>query len=323
MLGATGLGCALVLGGLGYAATFAVSTSAAPADTGPIAGTTLSSPASTTSAPPTAITPPHPTKSAPAVPGKAGSLSIRPAGGGKATLQWSRGTFASAATITADPDPALGVTITGARNQLVGVVAVTSAGSSVTAFKAPLGVVFSGSRRGYVPVVSADGRHFRALRRLPSPHLTGSQKDGYYVASGGRIQILTKHLTIFGVLSQENRSKWGDIARARTSPPALKILSPAVVGDSVHFTLSVDEPVALLLSAKAAGKTLQIGGESMIGKHRLGGAPAGTKQANIVVGGRYGVNLVFARAWQGRLTITLVAGDNSGNRTTKTVSISR
>src|SRR5262249_18376858 len=134
-------------------------------------------------------------------PGAPGSLVVKPAGGGTLTMQWSDETFTQAGTIQADPDPALGVTLTRATNQLVGVVATATNGAAVTKLNAPLGLVFTKSKKHYVPVSSSDGKHFHKIPLLSRAKLPASQPDGYYLFADGRLEILTHHLTDFGVLS--------------------------------------------------------------------------------------------------------------------------
>lgn len=324
LLGGAGVAVALALGGLGFAATFTV---AGPTDTVvPVPGTTIKSTTARTTTSqattaPTTTAPSAGTVIVPAQPGVPSAVKLHPAGGGSATVQWGGGTFSVDASVTANPDPPLGVTLTGVRNQLVGIVAVSTTGSPIRRLHAPLGVVFAGSKKGYVPVTSTDGKHFKKLARLKQPKLPAGQLDGYYVASGGRIQVLTKHLTIFGVLSSENRAKWGDIAKLRTQPPKLDLISPVASGQTVTFTVTVDEPVALLLSANAEGKSVALDGETTIAHRRLGGPPALVKTVTLARGGSYAVTVVLAQSWHGPLSLVLVAGDSGGNRATKTLAL--
>ncbi|MHB8469575.1 MAG: hypothetical protein ACYDCH_07470 [Gaiellaceae bacterium] len=313
LVGAAGVVCALALGGLGYAAVGTVAGSANTTSPTPIPGTTLSQP--TTAITTTSSSSGGGTRSVPAEPGHPGSLGLKPAGGGTVLLHWSASTFTQPATITADPDPALGVTLTGARNQLVGVVAVNGGGKPVRAFAAPFDVIFGGVRRGNVPVATEDGKHFHQLVRLKTPHLAKTQSDGYFVTGSGKVEILSKHLTIFGVLAAENHAKWGDTSRPRTKPPVLRVLGITTAGQVVTFTLSVDEPVALVLRA-----TVPLAGETTIGARTLGGPPSSTKLANLVRGGLFRVTIHTARVWTGKLSIVLTAADNNGNRAVRRVA---
>ncbi|HEY8102924.1 MAG TPA: Ig-like domain-containing protein, partial [Gaiellaceae bacterium] len=86
--------------------------------------------------------------------------------------------------------------------QLVEVTAFWGlAGTAVTEFEAPIDVVIPNpSGEPVLPSTSQTGASWRTLARLAGPALPASQRDGYYLDGGGSIHILTRHLTYYSLL---------------------------------------------------------------------------------------------------------------------------
>jgi hypothetical protein len=311
----------LTAGGLGYGAGYqlGIGTSTTTPTTTDVATTTTTTDATTT-APPTTTTTTDSTststttttteatttapapggeQSETAQPGQPGSLTVS----SQVSVQWTGATFAAPTTLTVDPSPALGVTLAGAGNVLVSVTAAdSSTGNPVSSFAAPLELVFPQPPAGYVPVVSEDGVHFRALGQIAGPPLPASRNDGYYVAADG-IHILTRHLTIFAVLAPANASKWGDVAHA--DAPALTIVkAPALTGTRVSLVVSVDAPVALSLQLLASG-----------------GRTVATKTVTVRAPGAVPLSLRIVRGRKGALMLVVSAVGHSGGKSVKRVAL--
>ena len=86
--------------------------------------------------------------------------------------------------------------------QLVEVTAFWAlAGTAVTEFAAPIDVVIPNpSGEPVLPSTSQTGASWRTLARLAGPTLPAGQRDGYYQDGGGSIHILTRHLTYYSLL---------------------------------------------------------------------------------------------------------------------------
>jgi hypothetical protein len=252
--------------------------------------TTTTTSTTTTAAPPTTTTPPSGgEQSAAAQPGRPGSLSTT-----AVTVDWTGSTFATASTLTVDPAPPLGVTLSGANNVVVRVTATDAAtGGAVTSFAAPLELVFANPPSGYVPVVSEDGVHFRALTRIPGPALPAGSTDGYFAAADG-LHVLTLHLTIFAVLSPLNASKWGDVSRA--APALAFVASPTLAAGRVTFSVSVDKAVSLSVQVLAGGHGLV------------------TRTVAVRAAGTVPVSLRVGRVRKGTLTLVVTALGGGGGK---------
>jgi hypothetical protein len=267
--------------------------------------TTTAVPTTTTDVASTTTAPPSGAQTAAAQPGQPGSVTVvSPQSGRQVSVQWTGTTFGAPTTLTVDPAPILGtgVTLVGADNILVRVTATDSTtGDRVTRFAGPLELVFPQAPAGYIPVVSEDGVHFRALTRIAGP-LPASRSDGYYVAADG-IHVLTRHLTIFAVLAPANSSKWGDLAHA--GAPTLTIIKTVTLTSArVMFVVSVNAPVTLSLQLLSSG-----------------GRPVATKSVTVRVAGTVPLSLRLARAAKSTLTLVVAAVDHSGRKSVKRIAI--
>ena len=75
------------------------------------------------------------------------------------------------------------------------------AGTAVTEFEAPIDIVIPNpSGEVVLPSTSQTGASWRTLPRLAGPSLPAGQSDGYYRDATGSIHILTRHLTYFSLL---------------------------------------------------------------------------------------------------------------------------
>jgi hypothetical protein len=268
--------------------TTETTTASTTTETTTTTASTTTSTTTTAAPPPATTTPPSGgEQSAPAQPGLSGSLSVT-----AVTVDWTGSTFATASTLTVDSAPPLGVTWSGSNNVVVRVVATDAAtGGAVTSFAAPLELVFANPPSGYVPVVSEDGVHFRALTRIPGPALPAGSTDGYFAAPDG-LHVLTLHLTIFALLSPLNASKWGDVSRA--APALAFVASPTLAAGRVTFSVSVDKAVSLSVLVLAGGHGLV------------------TRTVAVRSAGTVPVSLRVGRVGKGTLTLVVTALGGGG-----------
>ena len=79
-----------------------------------------------------------------------------------------------------------------------------SSGVEIEDLEAAIRILFDTPAVGAVPVQSSDnGVTWVELPRLSTPELPAGQRDGYYVNSDGTVWILTRHLSMFGVLAEQ------------------------------------------------------------------------------------------------------------------------
>jgi hypothetical protein len=79
-----------------------------------------------------------------------------------------------------------------------------ASGVEIEDLEAAIRILFDTPAVGAVPVQSSDnGVTWIELPRLSTPELPAGQRDGYYVNSDGTVWILTRHLSMFGVLAEQ------------------------------------------------------------------------------------------------------------------------
>jgi len=169
---------------------------------------------------------------APPVP-TSGSLSLQaPPGGQAPTIVWTGDTFASVSNVTgvteavtpSETPPALSGFAVGS---VAVEVNVTSGGTAVHAFAAPLEIVFPGAASGLAPGYSDDGGvTWIAIPHLPGTALPAGQTDGYYVDGAGAVHILTLHATYFGLLGNLVLRTWNRASFPVGSPRIFVYLAP-------------------------------------------------------------------------------------------------
>ena len=284
-------------------ATTTTETATTTTTTSTTSSTETTSPSTTTST--TTATPPPPgsAQTETAQPGQAGSLTVTSAQtGAQVSVRWTDTTFTAPTTLTVDPAPSLGagVTLLGARNVLVRVVAAGATGA-VTSFATPLELVFAPSPAGYVPVVSEDGVHFRALVRVAGPPLPPSMSDGYYVSLDG-LHVLTRHLTIFALLAPANASKWGDVAH-KAAPTLTVVDKPSLAGVRLTFVASVDAPATLTAQVLAGSRMVA------------------TKSISVRLAGAVPFAMRVVRVGQSVLTLVVTAVNSEGGKTVKRLAV--
>ncbi|MHB8651267.1 MAG: hypothetical protein ACYDBR_14010, partial [Gaiellaceae bacterium] len=210
------------IGGLGYAATYtarvvAIVTgsqsvsahrSAATAARAQYGTTTAATTTAATTSTTTQTTGSGGEATTSAQPGSSGSVSTEAPGSTTPIgVSWSASTFTAPVSVTVDPTPA--AVTTGGVTFAVGTILVsvtatnTNTSGAVTTLAAPLELVIPNAPSGFVPAVSSDGVSFRALTQISGPPLPADQQDGYFLAADG-VHILTRHLTIFGVIAKSN-----------------------------------------------------------------------------------------------------------------------
>jgi hypothetical protein len=87
----------------------------------------------------------------------------------------------------------------------VSIIARDADGRSVTELDDQVRILFDPPAEGAVPVTSDDGGiTWTILPELDRPNLTPGQRHGYYVEEDGRIWILTRHLSLFGLLAEQS-----------------------------------------------------------------------------------------------------------------------
>jgi hypothetical protein len=140
------------------------------------------------------------TKTVTLVSGKPGSLTVG-AGSEAVTVSWPKNHLGGA-TLTALPaSPKIpgshGLLATTAALQLV----VESEGTPLKHFAEPLDISFPGAAGNVTPAYTEDGNHWFRIPAIGSSSLLSGLGDGYYRDSQGALHILTRHATIFGLLS--------------------------------------------------------------------------------------------------------------------------
>ncbi len=79
-----------------------------------------------------------------------------------------------------------------------------ASGVEIENLEAAIRILFDTPAVGAVPVQSSDnGVTWVELPRLLTPELPAGQRDGYYLNSDGTVWILTRHLSMFGVLAEQ------------------------------------------------------------------------------------------------------------------------
>ncbi|MHB8693998.1 MAG: hypothetical protein ACYDHH_22390, partial [Solirubrobacteraceae bacterium] len=149
------------------------------------------------------------------------------------------------------------------------------------------------------------------------------------------VHILTRHLTIFGVIAKSNvtvsetgrklapanSGRWGDSLRIHTGPPVLALRStPTANGDKVGFTFFVDEQAALYFHVLAGGNELNMTGASTFRASKVGGGLKRTIHIVVLRPGTIHVTLDVAKP-KGRLSIQFTAVDFDGNKVTRTAAV--
>ena len=275
--------------------------------------------------------------------GQGASVSTSaPGSSTQVTVAWDPATFTTAADVTVDPTPSLTSTATllGAGNSLVSIVATDPAtGQPIHTLSTPMDIVFANVPAGYVPTVSTDGVTFRALSLLAGTTLPADQQDGYYIA-GGVIHVLTRHLTLFGVvykgnisvsetgrkLAAPNSGKWGDPLRIHTGPPALRIVTtPTANATRIPFTFFVDEQAALYVHVLSGTQQIVLGGGSKIAGMKIGGGLTKTQHLAILRPGTITASLEVpkVRMHPGKLSLVVTVVDFDGNKVTRTIAVKR
>ncbi|MHB8469178.1 MAG: hypothetical protein ACYDCH_05420 [Gaiellaceae bacterium] len=343
------------IGGLGYAATYtarvvAIVTgsqsvsahrSAATAARAQYGTTTAATTTAATTSTTTQTTGSGGEATTSAQPGSSGSVSTEAPGSTTPIgVSWSASTFTAPVSVTVDPTPA--AVTTGGVTFAVGTILVsvtatnTNTSGAVTTLAAPLELVIPNAPSGFVPAVSSDGVSFRALTQISGPPLPADQQDGYFLAADG-VHILTRHLTIFGVIAKSNvtvsetgrklapanSGRWGDPLRIHTGPPVLALRStPTANGDKVAFTFFVDEQAALYFHVLSGGKELDMTGSSSVRGHKVGGSLDRTLHVPVLRPGTIPVTLVLKKP-SGKLSILVIAVDYDGNKVIRTARVGR
>jgi hypothetical protein len=348
------------IGGLGYAATYTThvvaiitgsqsiashraSDNAARAQYGTTTATTTTRAAATTTtastSTTTATTGSGGEAATTAQPGSTGSVSTESPGDTShpVSATWASDTFAVPTKVTVDPTPTLATGITLKAGSIVVSITATNSsnGSAVTTLAAPLEVVIGNPPSGFVPAVSTDGVNFRALTQISGPPLPADQQDGYFVAADG-VHILTRHLTIFGVISKSDLTlsekgrklaapgsgKFGDPTRIHNGAPVFMITkAPAATAGKVTFTFFVDEQAALYFHVLSGTKEAVLTGSSKVRATKLGGTNNRTLHVAVLRPGTIPVTLVLARPPSGKLSIQVSAIDFDGNKVTRTARV--
>jgi hypothetical protein len=92
----------------------------------------------------------------------------------------------------------------GAGYRVISITATGPDGGSVTELDDQLRLLFEPPAEGAVPVTSSDeGLTWEQLPLLSTPDLPPGQRDGYYIDADGNIWIITRHLSMFGVLAPQ------------------------------------------------------------------------------------------------------------------------
>jgi len=199
--------------------------------------------------------------------GTSGAIAVQAPGSSQQVIvSWTGTSFAMPVSVQVDPTPKLGSNVVGVGGQFVAITLTAADGQAVHELSAPLELVFKSPHAGYVPAVSEDGITFRELVPISGPPLPDSMDDGYYVDSAGNVHILTRHVTIFAVVSPAvirisasgkrtppaGSGKFGDPTLNHPGPPglsqiAVKASRIAHGADQLKLGLSVDEQAKLSL----------------------------------------------------------------------------
>jgi ELWxxDGT repeat protein len=133
-------------------------------------------------------------------PASSGSVA---AAGGSATLHWDAGTFGSSATLVARPAVPTAGAATGfsTGGAVIEITATDANGNRITTLDKPLVIHFSAGATGTVPASSSDGTTWTPMPPLDGPSLPDGQRDGYYTEADGSVDVYTRHLTLFGLLT--------------------------------------------------------------------------------------------------------------------------
>jgi hypothetical protein len=183
-------------------------TTPAPSDGGggsATTGTAASQP-STPSTPPAGPVPPAPpvTTTAAMIPGAAGSVTVG-IGGATATVSWPAGTVNTDATLTVNANPNTADAVSFATGGIAVLVTVKgSNGKNVTRLGKPLDLEFHDASSSAAPAYSLNAVTWIEIPKLTSPPtLPTTWPDGWY--RSGSIHILTRHATIFSLLSTRSK----------------------------------------------------------------------------------------------------------------------
>lgn len=223
----------------------------------------------------------------------------------------------------------------------------TTTKASVTTLPAPLEIVISNPPAGFSPAYSTDGVTFRAIPSIaPRTALADGEQDGWFLR-GSDVVILTRHLTIFGMVRPElitvtaagakrpaaGSGKFGDITRSKPSAPVLALESVGLAKSAktspvriLAVRFSINEQAAVYFSViDPRGREVQIlrSSSGIRGRQLTGGwvkylhtvvlSPA-TMTAGVAASKRQ-------LAQGGSFIVVVTAVDFDGNKTTKKIPI--
>jgi len=308
-----------------------------------------------TTSPPPATPPGDDSVSTSIAKGAAGTVEISvPASAGmaptKVAVNWTSSTFATPVVLKIDPTPSgVSTFVVKSGNVLISITVTDSSGAPVKALAAPLDITFVNPSPGFVPAVSEDGVSFRAVPLLQGTTLPDGQPDGYYVDSSGTVHLLTRHLTIFGIINKANvnvsesgrktppagSGLFGDPTRNHVGATVIRGVGGSAIakrtadgGTVVRFTLFIDEQASLRLAVlDATGNQAVLSrAASTVRGARQSGGPVKNMQVVIKRPGTITFaikiprgQLVPAKSWK-TYRLRVSALDFDGNRTVRFLS---
>lgn len=219
----------------------------------------------------------------------------------------------------------------------------TSTNSPVTQLPAPLAIRIGNPPAGFSPAYSSDGVTFRGIPSIaPRTTLNAGEQDGYYL-DGTTVVILTRHLTIFGMVKPElitiaagsprrpaaGSGLFGDPTRSKAGAPALAIDAVVLAKSAktsptrvIAVSFSLNEQAALYFSVvDPRGRDAQILGRSSgIRGRQLTGSWVKSLHVVVLSPAEMTAGLAVSKRWLaqgGSFIVTVRAVDFDGNKTVK------
>lgn len=164
---------------------------------------------------------------------------------------WERGAFgAREAQVAVTPAPRV---VTGTHGFAAGVAAVgvtvtdSVTGRPIRIFVRPLDIDFRTAPTGVRPAVSTDGRTWRTLPQVRSHALPVGRRDGWFRDKRGTVHVLTRHASIFALLTQPHA-----IGLALTAPEQLNVRR----AQSLAIVLQATRPAHVVLTLARSRSTV-------------------------------------------------------------------